>query len=143
MTYDYTHNNTSNTPVSLNDLIARDKTLTTFIDAYRSIPELVELLEDTSKHVTVIAVTNQAFRALDKIPPMEELARRIKRHFLVNMTSNVDSLHGAHTIDTLSMQPVSITMQNDGRIHTLEGVTTTFVTETVSSALYKVDLLLD
>jgi hypothetical protein len=40
MAYDYSHNKT-NTGVSLNDLIARDKTLTTFIDAYRSFPELV------------------------------------------------------------------------------------------------------
>jgi hypothetical protein len=74
---------------------------------------------------------------------MEELERRIKRHFLINVASNIDPSHDAYNIATLSTQPVSITLQENGRIHTLEGAITTFVTETPSSTLYKTDLLLD
>ncbi|RKP24302.1 hypothetical protein SYNPS1DRAFT_29934 [Syncephalis pseudoplumigaleata] len=134
----------STAAVSLNDLVARDKTLTIFIDAYRQFPELVNLLEDAREHVTVVAVTNEAFKALGRIPPIDELKRRIKRHFLVDAASATDVLHGTQcTVNTLSTQPVSIALHADGRIHTLEGMATTFIAATSSAALYKVDLLLD
>ncbi|KAI9593159.1 hypothetical protein BDF19DRAFT_170811 [Syncephalis fuscata] len=128
-------------PVSLNDLIARDKSLTTFIDAYRRYPELVDLLEDTSNNVTVIAVTNEAFKALEHIPPEEELKRRIKRHFLVNFTADANQPHIQQSVNTLSNEPAMVTVQN-GRVHMLEGAITTLVTELPHSVLYKTDILL-